>query len=185
MKNCLSQNCQKKKKADEWGIVIGRKACEIKSNRATGNDEPRKRVELACGQARTVLCLQLRSPMRRCMCRLSSVGCDDTPKETLGRLKDKHSWDTVFQRRRENKIKLGGGGGVKSKSEGRRIREECGLALQWHWHCVCYSCYIMDGMGECECCIRQGGLQGRADTEDTPEASPLMPDMLLRLQGFS
>lgn len=46
-------------------------------------------------------------------------------------------------------------------------------------------CYIMDGMGECECCIRQGGLQGRADTEDTPEASPLMPDMLLRLQGFS
>ena len=46
-------------------------------------------------------------------------------------------------------------------------------------------CYIMDGMGECECCIRQGGLQGRAHTEDTPEASSFMPDMLLRLQGLS
>ncbi|TRY87217.1 hypothetical protein DNTS_031736, partial [Danionella cerebrum] len=31
----------------------------------------------------------------------------------------------------------------------------------------------MDGMGEWTCCMRQGGLQGRADTEATP------PDMLL------
>lgn len=33
--------------------------------------------------------------------------------------------------------------------------------------------------------MRQGGLQGRAETEDTPSEPEAMPDMLLWLQGFS
>lgn len=105
---------------------------------------------------------------------LSSVGYDDTPKETLGSLRISTA-ETVFQKTREQKKnwRVGAwGGGARAK----------GLALLLS---ATQPCYIMDGMGECECCIRQGGLQGRADTEDTPEASPLMPDMLLRLQGFS
>lgn len=73
---------------------------------------------------------------------------------------------------------------VKAKSD----RKDKRRSVDWPSNGIVSAtqpCYIMDGMGECECCIRQGGLQGRADTEDTPEASPLMPDMLLRLQGFS
>ena len=73
--------------------------------------------------------------------------------------------------------------------DGKRLRRGvAGMKAHTRVRCIVsvgQPCYIMDGMGECECCIRQGGLQGRADTEDTPEASPLMPDMLLRLQGFS
>lgn len=74
---------------------------------------------------------------------------------------------------------------VSKQNLTEKIRRRC---VDWPSNGIVSAtqpCYIMDGMGECECCIRQGGLQGRADTEDTPEASPLMPDMLLRLQGFS
>lgn len=108
----------------------------------------------------------------------SRVGYDDTPKETLGSSR-KSTAETVFQKTGESKIKLG-------EQEGRQ--EELRRSVAWPSNGIMSAtqpCYIMDGMGECECCIRQGGLQGRADTEDTPEASPLMPDMLLRLQGFS
>lgn len=82
-------------------------------------------------------------------------------------------------------IKAGAKASVKAKNLTGKIRRR---SVDWPSNGIVSAtqpCYIMDGMGECECCIRQGGLQGRADTEDTPEASPLMPDMLLRLQGFS
>lgn len=118
------------------------------------------------------------------MSMLSSVGYDDTPKETLGSFRISTA-ETVFQKTRENKIKLGEGGGGR---EQERRQEKFRRRVAWPSNGIMSAtqpCYIMDGMGECECCIRQGGLQGRADTEDTPEASPLMPDMLLRLQGFS
>lgn len=50
------------------------------------------------------------------MLMLSSVGYDDTPKETLGSLRVSTA-ETVFQTTRENKNKTGEG---ESKSEGRK-----------------------------------------------------------------
>lgn len=91
--------------------------------------------------------------------------------------------ETQSSREREEENKTGGG-----EESARAKAGELRRGVAWPSIGIVSAtqpCYIMDGMGECECCIRQGGLQGRADTEDTPEASPLMPDMLLRLQGFS
>lgn len=119
---------------------------------------------------RTALCLQLGAGRGRGVCRCSSVGYDGTPKVTLGSLRMSTA-ETVFQKKTRER--------TESKRGGVFAGPPVALCL------LLNPCYIMDGMGECECCIRQGGLQGRADTEDTPEASPLMPDMLLRLQGFS
>lgn len=73
------------------------------------------------------------------MSMLSSVGYDDTPKETLGSLRVSTA-ETVFQTTRENKIKLGRG---RARAKAGKIKEECGLALQWHY--VCYSTMLHNG----------------------------------------
>lgn len=70
---------------------------------------------------------------------LSSVGHDDTPKETLGSLRISTA-ETVFQKTREQN-KTWGKGGARAKAG--KIKEECGLALQWHY--VCYSTMLHNG----------------------------------------